>query len=69
MGINMKNKYNIGDILTNESGTVELVVLEITGDYEMMVKHNYGIVPIITSIKYKLISSQDTLYVTEEMID
>ena len=64
----MKNKYNIGDILTNESNTVELFIVDINSDYETIYNAN-GITPIITTIKYKLISDEDTLYITEEMID
>ena len=64
----MKNKYNIGDILTNESNTVELFIVDINSDYETIYNAN-GIIPIITTIKYKLISDEDTLYITEEMID
>ena len=65
----MKNKYNIGDILTNENNTVEFIVVEITVKHETIRYNSNVSVNIIKEIHYKLVSSEDTLYVTQEMID
>lgn len=65
----MKNKYNIGDILTNESNTVEFIVVEITGEHETIRYNSNSSVHIIREIRYKLVSNEDTLYVTQEIIN
>jgi len=65
----MKNKYNIGDILTNEGNTVEFIVVEITGEHETIRYNSNASVHIIREIRYKLVSNEDTLYVTQEIIN
>jgi len=67
----MKNKYNIGDVLTNHDKTVIFVVTEIISDYEQ-IKTGTRNLAIITSIRYKLISQcpmNDEMYVSQELID
>jgi hypothetical protein len=64
----MKNKYNIGDILTNENNTVEFIVVEITAQYEE-ISLGFRFHHVINSISYKLVRENDNLYINEDMID
>jgi hypothetical protein len=64
----MKNKYNIGDILTNENNTVEFIVVDITAQYEEIIL-GFRLYHVINSINYKLVRENDNLYINEDMID